>query len=88
MGEPRPGAFVHQPDPRLQSASRVGHAVGGSGDGRGRIPATVVHSHTWYTGMAGHLTALLYPIPHVLTAHSLEPLRPWKAEQLGCGYRV
>jgi starch synthase len=47
-----------------------------------------VHSHTWYTGLAGHLTALLYGIPHVLTAHSLEPMRPWKAEQLGGGYRV
>ena len=47
--------------------------------------ATVVHSHTWYTGLAGHLAALLYGIPHVLTAHSLEPMRPWKAEQLGGG---
>jgi starch synthase len=47
-----------------------------------------VHSHTWYTGLAGHLAALLYGIPHVLTAHSLEPMRPWKAEQLGGGYRV
>jgi len=50
--------------------------------------ATVVHSHTWYTGLAGHLASLLHDIPHVLTAHSLEPLRPWKAEQLGGGYRV
>ena len=50
--------------------------------------ATVVHSHTWYTGMAGHRRLLLHDIPHVLTAHSLEPLRPWKAEQLGGGYRV
>ena len=50
--------------------------------------ATVVHSHTWYAGLAGHLAALLYGIPHVLTAHSLEPMRPWKAEQLGGGYRV
>ena len=50
--------------------------------------ATVVHSHTWYTGLAGHLAALLYDIPHVLTAHSLEPMRPWKAEQLGGGYRI
>jgi starch synthase len=50
--------------------------------------ATVVHSHTWYTGLAGHLAALLYGVPHVLTAHSLEPMRPWKAEQLGGGYRV
>lgn len=48
-----------------------------------------MHSHTWYTGMAGHLASLLYDVPpHVLTAHSLEPLRPWKAEQLGGGYRV
>lgn len=50
--------------------------------------ATVVHSHTWYTGLAGHLASLLYGVPHVLTAHSLEPLRPWKAEQLGGGYQV
>src|SRR5262245_31795582 len=50
--------------------------------------ATVVHSPTWYTGLAGHLASLLYDIPHVLTAHSLEPMRPWKAEQLGGGYQV
>ena len=48
----------------------------------------VVHTHTWYANMAGHLAALLYGIPHVLTAHSLEPLRPWKAEQLGGGYQL
>src|SRR5262249_37893228 len=42
--------------------------------------ADVVHSHTWYTNLAGHLAAMLYGIPHVLTVHSLEPLRPWKAE--------
>lgn len=50
--------------------------------------ASVVHSHTWYTGLAGHLAALLYGIPHVLTAHSLEPMRPWKTEQLGGGYQI
>ncbi len=50
--------------------------------------ADVVHSHTWYANMAGHLAALLHGIPHVLSAHSLEPLRPWKAEQLGGGYAV
>jgi starch synthase len=50
--------------------------------------ADVVHSHTWYTNAAGHLASLLYDIPHVVTAHSLEPLRPWKAEQLGGGYRL
>ena len=48
----------------------------------------VVHTHTWYANMAGHLASLLYGIPHVLTAHSLEPLRPWKAEQLGGGYQL
>lgn len=48
----------------------------------------LVHSHTWYTNMAGHLTSLLKDIPHVLTAHSLEPLRPWKREQLGGGYEI
>ncbi len=50
--------------------------------------ADIVHSHTWYANMAGHLAARLHGIPHVVSAHSLEPLRPWKAEQLGGGYRV
>jgi len=50
--------------------------------------ADLVHSHTWYANFAGHLASQLHGIPHVLTAHSLEPLRPWKAEQLGGGYRV
>jgi len=48
----------------------------------------LVHSHTWYANMAGHLAKLLYDVPHVMTSHSLEPLRPWKAEQLGGGYAV
>ena len=48
----------------------------------------VVHSHTWYANMAGHLAKLLHGVPHVVTAHSLEPMRPWKAEQLGGGYAV
>jgi alpha-maltose-1-phosphate synthase len=50
--------------------------------------ADVVHSHTWYANFAGHLASLLHGIPHIVTAHSLEPLRPWKAEQLGGGYAV
>lgn len=93
MGKPRDDAFAHQPDAELALADppanpalsvlstdlRMAHAAAG---------ASVVHSHTWYTGMAGHLSALLHDIPHVLTAHSLEPRRPWKAEQLGGGYRV
>ncbi len=50
--------------------------------------ADLVHSHTWYVNLAGHLAGLLHDIPHILSAHSLEPLRPWKAEQLGGGYRL
>ncbi|GGK47457.1 glycogen synthase [Nocardia camponoti] len=89
MGAPRNGATVHRPDPELYAANaalqmmsaqlRMADAVG---------DAQVVHSHTWYAGLAGHLAGLLYGIPHVLTAHSLEPRRPWKAEQLGGGYRL
>ena len=48
----------------------------------------VLHAHTWYTALAGHLGKLLHDVPLVMTAHSLEPHRPWKAEQLGGGYRV
>lgn len=89
MGVPRADAVVHQPDPELRGANaalammsaqlRMTAALGS---------ADVVHSHTWYTGLAGHLAATLYGVPHVLTAHSLEPRRPWKAEQLGGGYRL
>ncbi|MGO3796862.1 MAG: glycogen synthase [Pauljensenia sp.] len=50
--------------------------------------ADLVHSHTWYANFAGHVSSLLQGVPHVVTAHSLEPLRPWKAEQLGGGYRL
>ncbi|MFC4125527.1 glycogen synthase [Nocardia rhizosphaerae] len=89
MGAPRNGAVVHRPDPELYAANaalqmmsaqlRMADAVGA---------VDVVHSHTWYAGLAGHLAGALYGIPHVLTAHSLEPRRPWKAEQLGGGYRL
>jgi alpha-maltose-1-phosphate synthase len=48
----------------------------------------LLHSHTWYANMAGHLGKILHGVPHVITAHSLEPRRPWKAEQLGGGYRL
>jgi starch synthase len=57
----------------------IAHAV------RGR---ELVHSHTWYANLAGHLAKLLYGIPHVMTSHSLEPLRPWKSEQLAGGYAI
>jgi starch synthase len=48
----------------------------------------LVHSHTWYANLAGHVASLLHDVPHVMSAHSLEPLRPWKAEQLGGGYAL
>lgn len=50
--------------------------------------ADLVHTHTWYANLAGHLAGLTYGVPHVMTSHSLEPLRPWKAEQLGGGYQL
>jgi alpha-maltose-1-phosphate synthase len=89
MGAPRDGAYVAQPDPALAGANPAISTL--SADlvmVNAVAAATVVHSHTWYTGLAGHLAALLHGVPHVLTAHSLEPMRPWKAEQLGGGYRV
>jgi alpha-maltose-1-phosphate synthase len=89
MGAPRAGAFTYQPDPQLRGANPALSTL--SSDlamANAAAEASVVHSHTWYTGLAGHLAALLYDVPHVLTAHSLEPLRPWKAEQLGGGYRI
>ncbi len=89
MGAPRDGAFVAQPDPALRGTNPALSTLSADLNMvNSAAAATVVHSHTWYAGMAGHLTGLLYGIPHVLTAHSLEPLRPWKAEQLGGGYRV
>lgn len=89
MGAPRPGAVAHQPDPRLHNANAALATL--SADlvmANAANAATVVHSHTWYTGLAGQLAKLLHDVPHVLTAHSLEPMRPWKAEQLGGGYQV
>ncbi|QUR68539.1 glycogen synthase [Mycobacterium spongiae] len=89
IGAPRAGALAHQPDPRLSGANAALSTL--SSDlvmAAAVTAANVVHSHTWYTGLAGHLAARLHHIPHVLTAHSLEPRRPWKAEQLGAGYHV
>ncbi|HVE73511.1 MAG TPA: glycogen synthase [Mycobacteriales bacterium] len=89
FGEPRTDATAHAPDPRLRDANaalqtlsvdlRMAAAVAG---------CDVVHSHTWYADLAGHVAGLLHDIPHVVTTHSLEPHRPWKAEQLGGGYAV
>jgi starch synthase len=87
-------AYAHQPAPGLERANptlstlSVDLAITAAlADGVG-VPPDLVHSHTWYANMAGHLAKLLYGIPHVVTAHSLEPRRPWKAEQLGGGYQL
>lgn len=93
MGAPRDEAdvYVHGVDSELKDANasiktlstglRMANAAAAS-------DIDVVHSHTWYSGLGGHLTGLLKGIPHVATAHSLEPHRPWKREQLGGGYDV
>jgi alpha-maltose-1-phosphate synthase len=90
MGEPRAGATAHsEQDARLTDANAALRVL--STDlsmAAGVAGAELVHSHTWYANMAGHWAKLLYDVPHVVTAHSLEPQRPWKAEQLGGGYRV
>jgi starch synthase len=54
----------------------------------GCVGSDIVHSHTWYANLAGHVAKMLHEVPHVVSAHSLEPLRPWKAEQLGGGYAL
>ncbi len=90
LGDEREGATSYaEKDPRLGSANSTLHLL--SADvamAAGTEGSDLVHSHTWYANMAGHLAKLLYDVPHVVTAHSLEPQRPWKAEQLGGGYRV
>ncbi|WP_460704414.1 glycogen synthase [Luteococcus sediminum] len=89
MGEPRDGATAHQENfpPGANAALRVFGADLSMVDAID--PATdVVHSHTWYANLAGHLAGLFLDRPHVVSAHSLEPDRPWKAEQLGGGYAL
>ena len=91
FGNPRadPGVTGYPDLPELASANAALRTFGVdltmAADCAG---ADVVHSHTWYANLAGHLAGLLNGVPHVLSAHSLEPLRPWKAEQLGGGYAL
>ena len=87
QGQDREGAVAHHPWAALKDqVLRVFAADLSMADAVGG--ADLVHSHTWYANLAGHLAALRYGIPHVVTMHSLEPLRPWKAEQLGGGYAL
>ncbi|MBO0840090.1 MAG: glycogen synthase [Sciscionella sp.] len=101
FGAPRdePAVYAYRPPEELADANpalrtlavdvRIAAALGGIGGGVDHASVVdLVHSHTWYANLAGVHAAQLYGIPHVLTAHSLEPQRPWKADQLGGGYRV
>jgi starch synthase len=76
LAEPKPEAAA------LQAMSiDLAMAAGAKG-------SDLAHSHTWYANLGGHFAKLMWAIPHVMTIHSLEPLRPWKAEQLGGGYSL
>ena len=91
FGKPRDEAHVYSYDvpPGLAHANQTLATLGVDLEiAQDVAGADLVHSHTWYANGAGHIAQLLHGIPHVVTAHSLEPLRPWKAEQLGGGYRV
>jgi alpha-maltose-1-phosphate synthase len=89
QGADRPGAVAHQPWDRLAGANQALQTI--SADlsmASAAAAADLVHSHTWYANLGGYLASLLTGMPHVVTVHSLEPLRPWKAEQLGGGYTL
>jgi alpha-maltose-1-phosphate synthase len=91
FGAPRdePGVTGYADPPGLAGANSALRTFGVDLEmAAGCAGADVVHSHTWYANLAGHVSKLLYGVPHVVTSHSLEPLRPWKAEQLGGGYRL
>jgi starch synthase len=89
LGKPREDAQAHQVPDSLLDANPALQTIGADlGMADAVTDCDVAHSHTWYANMAGHLTGLLNDIPHVITAHSLEPRRPWKREQLGGGYAI
>ena len=91
FGAPRdePGVTAYADLPELGAANAALQTIGVDLAIAGGCEGTdLVHSHTWYANLGGHLAGLLYDVPHVVTAHSLEPLRPWKAEQLGGGYAL
>ncbi len=84
-----PEVYAYRTPPGLTGANPALGTIGTDVEIASRLAgAELVHSHTWYANLAGHLASMLYDIPHVVTAHSLEPMRPWKAEQLGGGYRL
>jgi len=89
FGEPREGATAHAVPSALAAANPALQTLGVDLSMVADLDGVdLAHSHTWYANMAGHLAKILHGVPHVVTAHSLEPRRPWKAEQLGGGYRL
>ena len=89
FGGPKPGSVAYPVPSGLSEANPAIQTLGVNLEMVADFAqANVIHSHTWYANMAGHIGGLLHGVPHVLTAHSLEPRRPWKAEQLGGGYRL
>lgn len=83
-----PGVEGYDVPAGLASANAALGTLGVDLEMAAAVDADLVHSHTWYANLGGHVASLLHQVPHVVTAHSLEPLRPWKAEQLGGGYAV
>jgi len=83
-----PGTHAYPVPPALAGANPALQTLGVDLEIAAAVAGDLVHSHTWYANHAGRTAQLLRGIPHVVTAHSLEPLRPWKAEQLGGGYRL
>ncbi len=91
FGAPRSGEGIHSHNPAagLEHANQALRTLSADLSITAAVDGVdLVHSHTWYANHAGHLAKILYDVPHVITAHSLEPRRPWKAEQLGGGYRL
>ncbi len=88
FGEPREDAVAHATPDSFADANPALQALATDLAMANAVDAEIIHSHTWYTNLAGHIGGLLHGRPHVITAHSLEPRRPWKAEQLGGGYRI
>jgi alpha-maltose-1-phosphate synthase len=81
----QPWAALSEPKPESAALQAISIDLAMAAAVKG---ADLVHSHTWYANLGGHLSKLMWSIPHVMTIHSLEPLRPWKAEQLGGGYAL
>ncbi len=92
QGAERPRVVAHQPWEKLADGSPHAAALQAISVDltmtAGAARTQLVHSHTWYANLAGHFAKLIYDVPHVVTVHSLEPMRPWKAEQLGGGYAL